>query len=177
MRCSRYSMVPDTKLILRERAAIWRVVSFTRKDNTNLIYLKLCRDQPRVHIFSYDFTFRTHTHKVEYTINTEHGSAMSLVANLSSRRPGFIACSLHVGFVVHKDAVGQVFSRILRFSPVNTIPLLLSAHIHLWTERQVRWWLQLRDIVLLHRHEKPKISIVGSLYRVGTLYESGNELI
>jgi hypothetical protein len=28
----------------------------------------------------------------------------------------------HVGFVVHKEAMGQVFLRVLKFSPVNIIP-------------------------------------------------------
>jgi hypothetical protein len=32
---------------------------------------------------------------------------------------------LHVGFVVKKVAVGQDFSRALRFYPVNFIPLVL----------------------------------------------------
>jgi hypothetical protein len=38
-----------------------------------------------------------------------------LVAGLSPRRPGLI----HVRFVVDKVALGQVFLRVLRFSPVN----------------------------------------------------------
>jgi hypothetical protein len=46
----------------------------------------------------------------------------SLVAGLSPRRPG----SIHVGFVVDKVAPGQVFLRVLRFSPVNIIPPSLS---------------------------------------------------
>jgi hypothetical protein len=32
---------------------------------------------------------------------------------------------VHVGFVVDKVALGQVLSQVLRFSPVNFIPLLL----------------------------------------------------
>jgi hypothetical protein len=36
----------------------------------------------------------------------------------SPRRPGFAPGSIHVGFVVDKVAVGQVFLRVLRFSPV-----------------------------------------------------------
>jgi hypothetical protein len=39
----------------------------------------------------------------------------SLVAGLSPREPG----TIHVGFVVNKVAMGQVFLRVLRFSPVN----------------------------------------------------------
>jgi hypothetical protein len=50
----------------------------------------------------------------------------SLVAGLSPRRPGFAPGSIHVGFVVDKMALGQVFLRVLRFSPVNIIPPLLS---------------------------------------------------
>jgi hypothetical protein len=50
----------------------------------------------------------------------------SLVAALSPRRPGFAPGSIHVGFVVDKVAVGQVFLRVLRFSPVSIIPPSLS---------------------------------------------------
>jgi hypothetical protein len=49
-----------------------------------------------------------------------------LVADLSSQRPGFAPGSIHVGFVVDKVALGQVFLRVLRFSPVNIIPPSLS---------------------------------------------------
>jgi hypothetical protein len=45
-----------------------------------------------------------------------------LVAGLSPRRPGFDPGSVHVGFVVDKVALGQVFSRLLRFFPVNFKP-------------------------------------------------------
>jgi hypothetical protein len=40
----------------------------------------------------------------------------SLVAGLSPRRPGFAAGSIHVGFVVDKVALRQVFLGVLRFS-------------------------------------------------------------
>jgi hypothetical protein len=43
----------------------------------------------------------------------------SLVAGLSPRRPWFAPGSIHVGFVVDKVALGQVFLRVLRFSPVS----------------------------------------------------------
>jgi hypothetical protein len=49
-----------------------------------------------------------------------------LVAGLSVRRPG----SVHVEFVVDKVALGQVFLRVLRFSPVNIILLWLSILIY-----------------------------------------------
>jgi hypothetical protein len=48
-----------------------------------------------------------------------------LVAGLSPRRPRFDPRSVHVGFVVGKMALGQVFPRVLRISPVNFIPPVL----------------------------------------------------
>jgi hypothetical protein len=48
-----------------------------------------------------------------------------LVAGLSPRRLGFDPGSVHVGFVVDKVVLGQVFPRVLRFSPVNFIPSVL----------------------------------------------------
>jgi hypothetical protein len=45
-----------------------------------------------------------------------------LAAGLPPRRPGFDPGSVHVGFVVDKVALWQVFPRVLRFSPVNFIP-------------------------------------------------------
>jgi hypothetical protein len=41
-----------------------------------------------------------------------------LVAGLSQRRPGFDPRAVDVGFVVDKVALGQVFLKELRFSPV-----------------------------------------------------------
>jgi hypothetical protein len=48
-----------------------------------------------------------------------------LAAGLPPRRPGFDPGSVHVGYVVDKVALGQVFPRELRFSPVNFIPPVL----------------------------------------------------
>jgi hypothetical protein len=48
-----------------------------------------------------------------------------LVGGLSPRRPKFDPRSVHVGFAVDKVALGQVFPRVLRFSPVNFIPSVL----------------------------------------------------
>jgi hypothetical protein len=48
-----------------------------------------------------------------------------LVACLSPRRSGFDSGSVHVGFVVDKVALGQVFLQVLRFFPVNFIPPVL----------------------------------------------------
>jgi hypothetical protein len=42
----------------------------------------------------------------------------AVVTSLSLRKPGFEPKSVHIGFVVEKVALGQVFLRILRFSPV-----------------------------------------------------------
>lgn len=50
------------------------------------------------------------------------------VAGFSPRRPGLSPRLVHMGFVVEKVAVGQVFLRVLRFFPVIVILLLL--HIH-----------------------------------------------
>jgi hypothetical protein len=49
-----------------------------------------------------------------------------LVVGLTLRRPVFAPRSIHVGFVVNKVALGHVFVRVLRFYPVNIIPLWLS---------------------------------------------------
>jgi hypothetical protein len=59
-----------------------------------------------------------------------------LVAGLSLRRPGLAPGSIHVGFVVGKVALGQVFLRVLRFSPVSIIPPALQTHI-IWEMRNM----------------------------------------
>jgi branched-subunit amino acid transport protein len=53
------------------------------------------------------------------------------MAQAVSRRPltaeaGFAPRSIYVGFVVDKMVLGQVFLRVLRFSPVTIIPPSLS---------------------------------------------------
>jgi branched-subunit amino acid transport protein len=58
-----------------------------------------------------------------------------LVAGLLSRKPGFTPGLIHVGFVVDRVALGQVFLRVLQFSPANIIPPLL--HIHLLPPHEV----------------------------------------
>jgi hypothetical protein len=52
-----------------------------------------------------------------------------LVAGLSPRSHGFAPGSIHIGFVVGKVALGQVFLRVLRFSPANNILPLLYIHL------------------------------------------------
>jgi hypothetical protein len=48
-----------------------------------------------------------------------------LAAGLPLRRPVFDPGLVHVGFVVDKVALGQVFPRVLWFSPVSFIPPVL----------------------------------------------------
>jgi hypothetical protein len=53
------------------------------------------------------------------------------MAQAVSRRPPIAEARvrsrvIHVGFVVDKVALGQVFPRVLRFSPVNFIPPMLN---------------------------------------------------
>jgi hypothetical protein len=52
-----------------------------------------------------------------------------LVTGLSPRRPRFVSGAVHVGFVVDKVALGQVYLRVLLFSLVNNIPPWLRTHI------------------------------------------------
>jgi hypothetical protein len=60
------------------------------------------------------------------------------VASLSLQRPRHVPKTVHVGFVVDKVALGQVFSKFLRFYyPLNTIPPWLSMLIyHLQDEKR-----------------------------------------
>jgi hypothetical protein len=58
-----------------------------------------------------------------------------LVAGLSPRKSGFAPGSIHVGFVVDKVVLRQIFLRVIRFSPANIIPPLL--HLHLSQPREV----------------------------------------
>jgi hypothetical protein len=48
-----------------------------------------------------------------------------LVADLSPLKLGFDPGLFHVGFVVDKVALEQIFPRVLRFSPVNFITPVL----------------------------------------------------
>jgi hypothetical protein len=78
-----------------------------------------------------------------------------LVADHSERRHGFAPGSAHVGFVVDKVALRQVFVLVLLFSPVSIIPPQLSIVIyHLGDEQKARWWPEFRDIVLPYRCEQ-----------------------
>jgi hypothetical protein len=82
-----------------------------------------------------------------------------LVAFLSSQKLGFVLGSVHVGFVVDKTALGQVFLRVLWLAPVNIFPSGLSMLIyHLEDEQKAHWWLQSRDILSPHPHEHHHIN-------------------
>jgi hypothetical protein len=67
--------------------------------------------------------------------------AVSWLSRLASSllwwRLGFAPKPVHVGFVVEKVALRQVFLRVLRVSPVNVIPLWLHTYVGLssgeWT--------------------------------------------
>jgi hypothetical protein len=63
-----------------------------------------------------------------------------LVAGLSPRRPGLDPGSVYVRFVVDKVALGQVFPQVLRFSPVNFIPLVLH-YFEKWGDKKLMIFL------------------------------------
>jgi hypothetical protein len=56
-----------------------------------------------------------------YSCNITLGHDMAQVVSrwLLTRRPRFTPGSVHVGFVADKVALGQVFLRVLQFSPVS----------------------------------------------------------
>jgi hypothetical protein len=53
-----------------------------------------------------------------------------LVTGLPPRRSGFAPGSVHVGFVVDRVAMGQVFLAVLRFFPVSII-ITPGLHTHI----------------------------------------------
>jgi hypothetical protein len=59
-----------------------------------------------------------------------------LVADLSTWRPGFEPGSVHMGFVVDKVALGQIFLRVLRHPPVNIVPPWLSISMYHLQDKQ-----------------------------------------
>jgi hypothetical protein len=52
--------------------------------------------------------------------------AQAVSRSLLPQRPGFAPGSIHVGCVVDKVALGQVFLRVPQLSPVNIIPPSLT---------------------------------------------------
>jgi hypothetical protein len=69
-----------------------------------------------------------------------------IVASLSPRR----LRSVHVGFVVDRVALGQVFSKFLSFPLSVTFNCGSVLICHLGDEQLACWWLQFGDIVLQH---------------------------
>jgi hypothetical protein len=92
-----------------------------------------------------------------------------LVPSLSPPNPGVTPRSIHVGFLVDKVALGQVFLRLLLFSPVN-----ISFHrrspnsYHVGDEQYVRQWQQCRHVVSPHNYQ----SMVSYHYYFGIKFPS-----
>jgi hypothetical protein len=61
----------------------------------------------------------------------ESGRSVNLITHFHVMQRIFDPGSVHVGFVVNKVALGQVYPRVLRFSPVSLIPPVLH-----YTEKQ-----------------------------------------
>jgi hypothetical protein len=75
-----------------------------------------------MNIPAYDVSTITESETVSHIWkNGTVGRAMAQAVSRRSpsRRPRFDPGSVHLGFVVDKVAVGQVFLRVLRFSPVR----------------------------------------------------------
>jgi hypothetical protein len=80
---------------------------------------------------SYQATIRTGTGSQRHNglpnlLGDGRAMGQGLVADFSPRRPRFAPQSIHMGFLVEKVALGQVFLRVFRFFPVNIIPPWLS---------------------------------------------------
>jgi hypothetical protein len=77
------------------------------------------------HLFITQFTHLRTYNKCRYAYDRAVPWLRPLAASLPPRRPGFDPGSVRVGFLLDKEALGQVFPRVLRFSPVNFIPPVL----------------------------------------------------
>jgi hypothetical protein len=90
------------------------------KEATNILPI------PQTSFLSSSSTCKSLFHFVVYKVLVRpcHGSGGH--ACLLPRSPGFAPWSVHVGFVVDKVALRQVFLLVLRFSSVNIIQPLLS---------------------------------------------------
>jgi hypothetical protein len=88
-----------------------------------------------------------------------------LVDGKSPRSPGFAPGSIHVGFVVGKVALGQVFLLVLRFYPVNIIPSLFSILISSreWTICPLLAAVQRRSLYYLKINQSLDVSINQSI--------------
>jgi hypothetical protein len=84
------------------------------------------------------------------------------------RRPGVDPGSVHVGFVLDKVALGQVFPWVLRFSPVNFIPPGLH-----YTEK----WKKKLFVFLIGLHNKPEGCGASVASAAGPFKKKGKNLI
>jgi hypothetical protein len=66
-----------------------------------------------------------------------HGSGN--FCGLSLRTPGLIPKLEHVGFVADKVVLGQIFLRILQFSAVTVMPLLLHTQAYVYHRYYTEW--------------------------------------
>jgi hypothetical protein len=91
------------------------------------------------HVIETKFHVRYRSNSIHYTKGCHRAMPWlrSLVAGLSPRRPRFAPGSIHVGFVVVKVALGQVFLRVLRFSRQYIIPPSLSETHVIWGMRNM----------------------------------------
>jgi hypothetical protein len=70
------------------------------------------------------------------------------VAGLSPRRPVFDPRSVHVRFVVHEVALGQISLPVLQFSPVSIIPPMLHTHSFTYHPRYIMFLSQYFSFLL-----------------------------
>lgn len=98
--------------------------------------------------------------KIQFTCKLSDGRHFEKASvAFSQRKNGFAATEVHVGFLVNKVALGQVFLPVLRLSPVSTIPPLL--HIDSYT----LWGLDkgfvsgrsFTDMTSIHHNSKKKM--------------------
>jgi hypothetical protein len=90
-----------------------------------------------------------------------------LVIDLSPRRPVFEPGSMHVGFVVDKVALGQVFLRVLRFFPCQYhSTVFLHTHISSggWTVCPLAAAVQRRSLAPSKINKKSTIGCWGSVH-------------
>lgn len=83
---------------------------------------------------SYKFISRKQKCTIEY-MGLGKTTAQVSVTSSSPWRPGFSLMPVHVGFVVHNVAVGQVSLQALQFSPVHMIQPIPHTHsfTHDWS--------------------------------------------
>jgi hypothetical protein len=90
------------------------------QDYWHIIYKTSCRTAPWYRVYLTKYNENIFFNIKKYNVCMAVPWLRRLVAGLSRRRPGFVRVNPE-GFV-DKVALGQVFLRFLRFSPVNIIP-------------------------------------------------------